>query len=69
MFRGQLRPCRTTISFCSDAIVPSVNDERSGDAVQPVVPPEGHHRASFDVPRDVPQGRWMMSSRWGATPD
>ena len=63
MFRGQLRPRRTTMLFCREAILPSVNDERSGEAVHPVGPPVGYQRASFDVPRHVPSERWMISKR------
>src|SRR5580700_8353531 len=49
MFRGQVRPCKTTMLFCSEAIFPSVNDERRGEAVHPFVPPvatNGHCRAT-----------------------
>src|SRR5579862_442512 len=42
--RGFVKPLSTTIWFCSDAILPSVNDDSRGDAVQPVVPPVGHQR-------------------------
>ena len=55
MLRGQVMPFITTMLFCSDAILPSVKEESSGDAVQPVVPPVGHQRP---FPSDeVPQGR------------
>ena len=54
MFRGQVRPFKTTILFCSEAIFPSVNEERSGEAVQPFVAPVGHQRP---LPSDdEPQG-------------
>jgi hypothetical protein len=62
MFRGQLMPLSRTIWLCSEAILPSVNDERSGEAVHPVVPPVGYQRASFDEPRHVPSERWIMSN-------
>src|SRR5579863_498429 len=68
MLRGELRCCRTTILFCRLAIFPSVNEDSSGEAVHPVVPPLGHHQSSCPVPREVPHGRWITRSRWGATP-
>src|SRR5579859_2431737 len=61
MFRGQVRPFKTTMWFCSDAIFPSVNDERSGEADHPALPPVGHQRPLLR--EDEPHGRWMRSSR------
>jgi len=46
--------------FWSDAILPSVNDERSADGVHALGPPVGHQRP---LPRDAdPHGRWMRRS-------
>jgi len=57
----------TTIWLCSAAILPSVNDDSSGEAVQaPPCPTLGHQRP---LPSDdEPHGWWIMSKRCGATP-
>src|ERR1700690_2098626 len=69
MLRGHVRPLSTTIWSCSDAIFPSVNEDRSGEAFHPVVPvaPAVGHQRPLSSEWD-PHGRWMRSRRCGATP-
>ena len=66
MLRGHVSPLSTTIWFCSEAILPSVKDDSSGEAFHPVVAPVGHQRPlSSEL---EPHGRWMRSRRCGAVP-